>query len=172
MFFIMAFSRWLPLVLFLCCCTSCNLRARPPLVIHVTNPGATAPYRMNGHFYTTDRLKQELAATVKEFPKEFSEPPLRGGWGSGLIVMPDENASFSAVLQLLQLLKECDVAAYSIMSNYKQDPKALTLLTLPVHSTQLRVEHEPIAQAPPVDKDSPQDRIQEITEKMGGLPRK
>lgn len=168
----MAFSRWLPLVLLLCCYTSCNLRARPPLIIHVTSPGATAPYRMNGHFYTSERLKQELSATVKGFPREFSEPPTRGSWGSGLIVMPDENASFMAVMQLLQLLKGCDVAAYSIISNQKQDPKTLTQLTLPVHSTQLQVEHEQIEPVPPVDRDSPQERIQEITEKMGGLRRK
>lgn len=128
---------------------------------------------MNGELYTGDEFRRVLSEYAKMPADEFSQPVTAGSEGGGMLIRPDENASFPAVMQLLELLKECKVTAYSVVSTHQKDPNTRTELILPIYSAKLEVTHYPIEPAPPKDSAlSPEQRIQEITEKMGGLPRK
>lgn len=165
-------SRLLSLVVLLCCLSGCESPARPPLIIEVLDHDEGAPYSVNNELHTLDSLKRMLEETNRG-SSEFSKPVTQGSWPGGLIMRPKPNVPFTSVMKLLEHLKEWNITAYSIESTYQKDPKTRTELMLPVYSAKLKVNHQIIEQTPgKPDALSPQKRIQEITEQMGGRLRK
>lgn len=163
--------RLLLIVLILCSSHRKGQAGTPHEIIQVRATATGAPYKMYGDFCTGEELKRRLSEFIKEFPNRFLEPPPLGGVG-GLLVIAEENASLSSVIRLMEILKECHVAAYAISSSHREDPRIEARLTFDVRSAVVHVERVEIPPSPPPDQVSPQQRIRDIAEKMGGRPLK